>query len=116
MAAALATQRSTAGDVAELRELVRQGRVAGTSGQGSGTMHGQFHAVLARASGNDSLAAVMAQVRHKVEWVYATAVHRPAGDSWDEHSQIVDAIHSGDTELAAATARAHVRHGSQALG
>ena len=58
----------------------------------------------------------MTQVRYKVDWVYASAVRRPQGDSWEEHSRIVDAIESGDADLAAAAARAHGRQGSQALG
>lgn len=118
MAAGLAATRHSAADVAELRELVRQGREAGAGDQVSATarLHGRFHSVLGRAAGNESLAQVMVQIRYKVDWVYATAVRRPAGDSWEEHSRIVDAIASGDAELAAAAARAHVRHGSQALG
>ncbi len=118
MAARHAAQRHSAGDVAELRELVRQGRAAGAGDQVPLTaqLHGRFHSVLARAAGNDSLTQVMLQIRYKVDWVYATSVRRPAGDSWDEHSRILDAIESGDPDLAAAAAQAHVRHGSQALG
>lgn len=118
MAAGLAAQRHSADDLAELRDLVRQGREAGAGGQVAQTalLHGRFHSVLGRAAGNESLAQVMVQIRYKVDWVYATAVRRPAGDSWEEHSRIVDAIASGEAELAAAAARAHVRHGSQALG
>lgn len=118
MAAALAAHRRSAGDVAELRELVRQGRdaCAGDQLAANARLHGRFHTVLGRAAGNESLAQVMVQIRYKVDWVYATAVRRPAGDSWEEHSRIVDAIASGDAEQAAAAARAHGRQGSQALG
>jgi DNA-binding FadR family transcriptional regulator len=70
--------------------------------------------VLARATGNDSLTALLVQVRYKVDWVYATAVRRPPRDSWDEHAGIVDAIEAADSTAAAEAARTHARRGSQA--
>jgi DNA-binding GntR family transcriptional regulator len=115
MAAGLAARRRTQQDVDELRAIVEQGRLV-TSGDKarSAVLHGQFHSVLARAAGNESLAMVMVQFRYKVDWVYASAVRRPPGDSWEEHSRIVDAIEAGDPDLAAQAAHDHVQHGSDA--
>ncbi|MDX6223092.1 MAG: hypothetical protein QOD91_2146 [Frankiales bacterium] len=115
MAAGLAAGRHSAADLVEMRAIVEQGRGAGSGDKATaGALHGRFHSVLARAAGNESLALVMVQVRYKVDWVYAAAVRRPQADSWEEHSRIVDAIESGDPELASQVARAHVQHGSDA--
>ena len=115
MAAGLAARRRTSADLAELRDIIDEGRHLTVEDKAaSAALHGRFHAVLARAAGNESLASVMLQMRYKVTWVYATAVHRPQSDSWQEHSRIVDAIETGDSSVAAALAQAHVQHGSNA--
>jgi DNA-binding GntR family transcriptional regulator len=115
MAAGLAARRRSAADLAELRDIVGQGRRAAVENQAtSAALHGRFHSVLASAAGNESLATVMVQIRYKVDWVYATTVRRPQPDSWEEHSRIVDAIETGDPDLAAKVAHAHVQHGSAA--
>lgn len=115
MAAGLAARRRSVEDVDELRHIVEQGRRVATDDKAaSAALHGRFHSVLARASGNESLALVMLQVRYKVDWVYASAVRRPQGDSWVEHSRIVDAIERADPDLAARVAHDHVQHGSDA--
>jgi DNA-binding GntR family transcriptional regulator len=115
MAAGLAARRRTPADLVELRDIVGQGRrAAGEDKAASAALHGRFHSVLARAAGNESLAMVMLQIRYKVDWVYASAVRRPQSDSWEEHSRIVDAIETGDPDLAAKAAHDHVQHGSDA--
>lgn len=116
LAASLAAARRSDGDIAEMRALIARGRAAAAEARTaeSSALHGEFHRTLARASGNDSLTGLMVQLRYKVDWVYATAVRRPARDSWDEHAGIVDAIEAADSVAAAEAARAHVRRGSQA--
>jgi DNA-binding GntR family transcriptional regulator len=115
MAAGLAARRRSAADLGELRDIVGQGRRAAVENKAtSAALHGRFHSVLARAAGNESLVTVMVQIRYKVDWVYATTVRRPQRDSWEEHSRIVDAIETGDPDLAAKVAQVHVQHGSDA--
>ena len=116
MASELAAVRRSATDIDELRYIVEQGRLTSAAADkaASATLHGRFHSVLARAAGNESLALVMRQIRFKVDWVYASAVRRPASDAWEEHSRIVDAIEAGDASLAARAARDHVQHGAAA--
>ena len=115
MAAGLAARRHSAADLVELRQIIALGRaVAADDKAAAATLHGRFHAVLARAAGNESLALVMVQMRYKVDWVYASSVQRPQGDSWEEHSRIVDAIETGDADAAAQVAHDHVQHGSDA--
>ncbi len=116
MASELAAVRRSATDIDELRYIVEQGRLTSAAADkaASAILHGRFHSVLARAAGNESLALVMRQIRFKVDWVYASAVRRPASDAWEEHSRIVDAIEAGDASLAARAARDHVQHGAAA--
>jgi DNA-binding GntR family transcriptional regulator len=116
LAAGLAATRRSNVDIAELRALIARGRAAAAEARtaDSSALHGEFHRVLARATGNDSLTALLVQVRYKVDWVYATAVRRPPRDSWDEHAGIVDAIEAADSTAAAEAARTHARRGSQA--
>src|SRR5690348_5518047 len=78
MAAALAAARRSDVDIAEMRALITRGRAAASEGRmaESSALHGEFHRALARAAGNDSLTALIVQLRYKVDWVYATAVRR----------------------------------------
>ena len=117
MAAGLAAHRRSAADLAELRDIIAEGRRVSdgvSSSATSAVLHGRFHSVLARAAGNESLAMVMVQIRYKVDWVYASAVRRPQGDSWEEHSRIVEAIEAADAERASVAAHAHVQHAVEA--
>ena len=117
LAAGLAARRRSQADVVELRAVIAEGRLVSdgvSSSASSAVLHGRFHSVLARAAGNESLALVMTQVRYKVDWVYASAVRRPQGDSWEEHGRIVDAIEAADADLAAQAAHAHVQHAVEA--
>jgi DNA-binding GntR family transcriptional regulator len=116
LASGLAAGRRDDTDIAEMRALIARGREAAAQERTSesSALHGQFHQALARAAGNDSLTTLIIQLRHKIDWVYATTVRRPARDSWDEHAAIVDAIEAADPAAAADAARDHVRRASQA--
>jgi DNA-binding GntR family transcriptional regulator len=46
--------------------------------------------------------------------VYAVELNRRAVDSWTEHQLIVDALESGDTDLARAVMVEHIRHADAA--
>lgn len=116
LAAGLAASRRQWDQVAQLKELVNRGSSAAHDGrvEESTALQGEFHAVLAQASGNDSLTTLIAELRDKLDWAYAAQVHRPAGDSWDEHGEIVSAIEEGDPVRAVAAAQRHIREGSEA--
>jgi DNA-binding GntR family transcriptional regulator len=116
LAAGLAAGRRTAEHLAQLHALVDEGRAAAGQGRGddAAALHGRFHAVLAAASGNDSLSVLITQLRDKIDWVYSTKVRRPPGDSWDEHAEIVVAIENADAELAVGAAKRHIQRGSEA--
>jgi DNA-binding GntR family transcriptional regulator len=116
LAAGLAAVARTPEHVAALRDLVERGRAVATSGRGAeaSALHAEFHAVLAAASGNDVLVELMVALHHKLDWAYASIVQRPAGESWDEHARIVDAIELGDADAAVDAAHAHIDHGAAA--
>lgn len=113
LAAGLAARRRRWDHVDELKVLVERGRQAVAEGRfdEAAALHGEFHAVLARASGNDSLSVLMADLRDKLDWAYATRVRRPPGVPWDEHDEIVSAIEDGDPRRSVAAAERHMQHG-----
>ena len=116
LAAGLAASRRTAAQLAELRAIVEQGRQAARRRRAddAAALHGRFHAALAAASGNDTLATLIVQLRDKIDWLYAARVRRPPGASWDEHAEMVEAIADGDPDRAVAAARSHIQHGADA--
>jgi DNA-binding GntR family transcriptional regulator len=116
LAAARAAERRTPQHLAELREIVREGRQAAFIGELGRlpALNTRFHALLAASSGNTSLNAIVAQLRHKIAWVYARELNRRADDSWTEHQLIVDALESGDTDLAHAVMVEHIRQADAA--
>ncbi|MCW2937527.1 MAG: hypothetical protein JWN00_512 [Actinomycetia bacterium] len=116
LAAGLAASRRTTDHIAQLNAIVEQGRTAAREGRAEdgAALHSQFHAVLAAASGNDSLSALVTQLRDKLTWVYSAQVRRPPGDSWDEHAQIVATIERSDSALAVDVAKSHIQRGRTA--
>jgi DNA-binding GntR family transcriptional regulator len=116
LAAARAAQRRTAEHLEDLRGIVRAGRQAVFRGQLDvlPQLNTRFHAVLAQASGNTGLNAIVAQLRHKIAWVYAVELPRRAADSWTEHQLVVDALEAGDAELARAVMAEHIRQAEAA--
>ncbi|MFD7665315.1 GntR family transcriptional regulator [Streptomyces sp. NPDC059788] len=110
LGAARAATRRTAGHLKVLRGVVRLGRERARHGQRSELrqLDGWFHETLAQASGSASLAALLTQLRRKIDWMYA--VELPARDerSWEEHGAVLDAVSRGDAERARALMAAHI--------
>ena len=107
---ALAAQRADAGQLAEIRQHLTLMRVA--EGHPALVRHdSDFHASVARASGNATLAAILiglsSQTLRARVWrgiVDANADQRTVA----EHAAIYAAIEAGDPALAAAAALLHV--------
>ncbi len=116
LASGLAARFRTSEDLAVLRAMVEDGRRAAASGRvaEASALHADFHARLAEASGNEVLVGLMVELHHKLDWAYAANVQRPAGESWDEHSLIIDAIERGDADGAVSAAQAHIDHAAAA--
>jgi DNA-binding GntR family transcriptional regulator len=116
VAVRLATERADPEVLAELRAIVASGRAAIERDDSAvlPELNSQFHTCLASASGNATLAGMIAQLRDKLTWVYATDLATRAEDSWDEHGEIVETIAAGDPVAAAARMEAHITNAEHA--
>ena len=105
-----AAERAVWADVEELREIVRQGRSAARRRRWADVAewNTRFHDRLAQASGNTIAAELMARLRHRVTWTYATDAPRRGQASWTDHGEVVEAIATGDVEGASAAMRRHM--------
>jgi DNA-binding GntR family transcriptional regulator len=110
LAARLAASRRTAEHLAQFRQIVTEGEAAARAERYDdvAALNGRFHELLGAASGNSTLRAFIAQLRDKIDWVYAVEVKRRAGDSWAEHLSIVDAVDRQDADGAERLVREHI--------
>ncbi|MFP5068118.1 GntR family transcriptional regulator [Pseudonocardia nantongensis] len=68
----------------------------------------RFHLTMAEGSGSTSLTALLHQISHRIEWIYAMNVSAQGARSWTEHRAITAAIAAGAPGDAARLAREHV--------
>jgi DNA-binding GntR family transcriptional regulator len=111
LAARRAATRCTPELLAAMQETVDAGTAAVAAGKLADLppLNSQLHGLIAETSGSTILNHFIAQLRHKIAWVYSVELPRRAGDSWIEHQMIVDALARGDADSAAALMVAHVR-------
>ncbi|MFI8965291.1 GntR family transcriptional regulator [Streptomyces sp. NPDC053493] len=110
LGAARAAQRRTEAHLKVLRGLVRLGQERAGRGRGEdlASLGGWFHETLAQASGSPPLTALLTQLRHKIDWMYAVEPAVRPVEAWAEHGAIVDAVARGDAERARALTALHV--------
>uniref|UniRef100_J2A1P6 GntR family transcriptional regulator n=1 Tax=Streptomyces auratus AGR0001 TaxID=1160718 RepID=J2A1P6_9ACTN len=110
LGAARAAARRSPAHLKVLRGLVRLGRERARHGNPADLqqLDDWFHETLAQAVGSPSLTALLTQLRRKIEWVYTVEPPARAGESWDEHGAVLDAVARGDAERARALMAAHV--------
>jgi len=109
LAARLVAERIDEDGLAQLAEVVQDGRRAVDAGDTSwaGTANTAFHETLLQLSGNDSLRSVLEPVTGRLRWLFRqTSDHERVQR---EHEQLDAALAMHDPELAAAVALAHVR-------
>ena len=105
-------------DPAPLADAERLLHAMDTPGQGAGDYLAQdadFHITLARAAGNDVVAAIMASLRESVHGYVVAAL--PALPDWPstrrrlrvEHRAVLDAVEAGEGERAADLVTRHIR-------
>ncbi|MEU9370544.1 GntR family transcriptional regulator [Streptomyces avermitilis] len=116
LGAARAAQRRTEAHLKVLRGLVRLGQERSRRGNSEDlrSLGGWFHETLAQASGSPALTSTLAQLRHKIAWMYAVEVPANPAESWAEHGGIVDAVARGDSERARAITALHTERASGA--
>ena len=118
LAAALPLPPSAArtAQLARLRELVQEGQEAAEAGDFAAavTINNAFHAEIAEIGGNTVLAELAHIVGRRVQWYYRMVVPERGHGSWDEHTELIDAIEAGDPDLAQEVARKHTERTREA--
>jgi DNA-binding GntR family transcriptional regulator len=115
-AARLAAERATDAERAELQELLGE-----LSGGGDDhalmALDERIHRAVYRCARNDLLEATLEQyyVLALRIWTIALDRQHELKDAVQEHRALLEAIHDGDGERAAATMRAHVEDFEQAM-
>ncbi|MET8097157.1 GntR family transcriptional regulator [Streptomyces sp. NPDC005236] len=116
LGAARAAQRRTEAHLKVLRGLVRLGQERSRRGHSEDlrSLGGWFHETLAQASGSSALTSALAQLRHKIAWMYSVEAPADPAESWAEHGGIVDAVARGDSERARAITALHAERATTA--
>ena len=110
LVASLAANRRSEAELAAMRAVVEEGRATAARGNLTAlpALNTRFHTLLATSARNAMLAGTIEHLRHLIEWIYSQRIALRAPRSWDEHSDIVDAIASGDADTAERVARTHI--------
>ncbi len=110
LAARQAAERAGPADVAGLRELLDAARLA-TEAQDFdlvAELNSTLHRRIIDIGGNRWLSTLSVSLYRHVEWVFRLGVAHRAPHSWTEHVRLVEAIASGDPEVAERAAAEHV--------
>lgn len=116
-AAALAARRLTPDDLAELEGRLDEMRDA-TDPEGFVAADIAFHDDIARASGNETLRAMLAAMRSQSALGLIGRARDEEGAevrTLEEHRAILDALRAGDADLARATTTVHLAQGQRWL-
>jgi DNA-binding GntR family transcriptional regulator len=117
LVAALAAQRRTDEQLAELTEIVGRGLAASKSGELDElpALNTRFHRILAEADGNQLLTDTLERLAHVIQWVYTSRIALRSQRSWSEHERILHAIAAGDATGAEQEARIHIGNARDAF-
>jgi DNA-binding GntR family transcriptional regulator len=110
LAAALAARRCSETTLADLRAIVAEGIKTADDGDIARlpSLNTHFHRLIATTASNVMLAEAIERLRHLIEWIYSQRIAQRAPRSWQEHREIVEAIASGDADVAERVARTHI--------
>jgi DNA-binding GntR family transcriptional regulator len=110
VAARLAAERATPGDVSDLRTLLEAAQRATERADFSrvAELNNELHLRVIAISGNPWLSSISSSMYLHVNWVFRPGAAHRAPHSWAEHIRLVDAIEAGDPKEAEAAASAHV--------
>jgi DNA-binding GntR family transcriptional regulator len=116
-AARLAAERATDAERAELQELLDELDAAGADDHALMALDERIHRAVYRCARNDLLATTLEQyyVLALRIWTIALDRQHELNDAVQGHRALLEAIHDGDGERAAATMRAHVEDFEQAM-
>lgn len=98
VAARRAAERRTAGDVERLWQIIElgDGYVAAERWADLVDANTRFHTAIADAAKNHELAALLAQYRRRVAWIFSRSATQGGADAWREHREMARAIEKGD--------------------
>jgi len=110
VAARLAAERATPGDVSDLRTLLEAAQRATERADFSrvAELNNELHLRVIAISGNPWLSSISSSMYLHVNWVFRPSAAHRAPHSWAEHIRLVNAIEAGDPKEAEAAASAHV--------
>jgi DNA-binding GntR family transcriptional regulator len=116
-AARLAAERATDAERVELQELLDELDAAGADDHALMALDERIHRAVYRCARNDLLATTLEQyyVLALRIWTIALDRQHELNDAVQGHRALLEAIHDGDGERAAATMRAHVEDFEQAM-
>ena len=116
-AARLAAERATDAERAELQELLDELNAADADDHARMALDERIHRAVYRCARNDLLATTLEQyyVLALRIWTIALDRQHELNDAVQGHRALLEAIHDGDGERAAATMRAHVEDFEQAM-
>lgn len=101
--------------IARLQGVLAEGNAAASTGSAQvlARLNAEYHDLLAQAGMNRILGDMMRQLRERTSVYFGPSLD-VAERSWQEHSAILQAIISGDEELAALLAARHVSEAGRA--
>jgi DNA-binding GntR family transcriptional regulator len=113
--AKLAARRHNPEQIAELRRILHEGARLAEAGDSSALdrLNQEFHDALGQVAGNTVLRDLMRSMRDRTALLFAPMNRQRGRQNWDEHAAILQAVVSGDAELAALLAARHVYNAAQ---
>ena len=109
-AARLAAHNATDESVQKLRDLLQQGAETVGSDDERALLRANesFHAQVTEMADNRALTDIAELFGKRIRWYFATVVTVRSPHSWEEHSELMDAIAALDPQLAADVMRRHI--------
>ena len=109
-AARKAAENATEASLAKLRSILDSGEQAidDRKFHSLGELNGEFHAGIYAMAGNAELQRAVANLRLKVQWMFAGYAVSRGQTAWDEHCSLYESIEHGDGDSAARWSSFHV--------
>ncbi|MDB5797153.1 MAG: GntR-family transcription regulator [Paucimonas sp.] len=110
--AKLAAQRLTEKSAGALKEVMEKGMQAAKGNDAAllADLNNRFHELLATAAGNEVLTDMMRSLRSRTAMLFSASHTTRSLQNWEEHAQVLQAVISGNAELAALLAAQHVHN------
>jgi DNA-binding GntR family transcriptional regulator len=114
--AKLAAQRRNEETIKKLQLILEEGAdaVSRDDMNKCRALNAQFHEHLAQVAGNAVLSELMRSLRDRTALVFAPSNMKRVKENWSDHSQILNAVITGNGELACLLATQHVHNAARA--